>query len=232
MNIYKMACSPSSMNDAPHVAQSKRFDMQMHPNPITPFHAPPRRPDPAHPFHGPASSSLRTCRRPLLRLRLLHLLYIIFRLHQPNLSLPSANILLTSRTHQLHRIHPFPSLTSPTARPPSSLPSFIPTSRAPSPSAPPPHKNTKKRTHTILNSLHIGSLGCAPTPSQYFARDVSSLISLIGFPSLCGAAFGTGSYVPRTSSGFELRAVLRVCSVWLRRGQGGGLYRAWATTIL
>src|SRR4051812_31231138 len=31
--------------------------------------------------------------------------------------------------------------------------------------------------HTIDNNLHAGSLGCAPTPNQYFALDISSLIS-------------------------------------------------------
>ena len=36
---------------------------------------------------------------------------------------------------------------------------------------------------TILNNLHAGSLGCAPTPNQYFARDMSSFISFIGLPS-------------------------------------------------
>lgn len=50
------------------------------------------------------------------------------------------------------------------------------------------------RTRTILNNLHAGSLGCAPTPSQYFARDVSSFISLKGLPpSPSGAGFGIGS---------------------------------------
>lgn len=45
----------------------------------------------------------------------------------------------------------------------------------------------------ILNNLQAGSLGCAPTPSQYFALDVSNLISLNGFPSPKGAGLGTGS---------------------------------------
>lgn len=31
---------------------------------------------------------------------------------------------------------------------------------------------------TIDNNRHAGSEGCAPTPSQYFARAMSSLISL------------------------------------------------------
>lgn len=49
---------------------------------------------------------------------------------------------------------------------------------------------------TILSSLHAGSLGCAPTPNQYFARDVSSLMSLIALPSPDGGGLGMGSYVP------------------------------------
>lgn len=36
---------------------------------------------------------------------------------------------------------------------------------------------------TIDSSRHAGSEGCAPTPSQYFARAMSSLISLYGLPS-------------------------------------------------
>lgn len=58
----------------------------------------------------------------------------------------------------------------------------------------PPSPSNKRLT--ILNNLHAGSLGCAPTPSQYFARDVSSLMSLIGFPSPDGGGLGMGSYVP------------------------------------
>ena len=45
-------------------------------------------------------------------------------------------------------------------------------------------KGKKKRIfikHTILNNRHAGSLGCAPTPNQYFALVVSSRISLNGF---------------------------------------------------
>ena len=53
----------------------------------------------------------------------------------------------------------------------------------------------KEIEHTILNNLHAGSLGCAPTPSQYFALDVSSRISLNGLPlsSPARGALGIGS---------------------------------------
>ncbi len=54
--------------------------------------------------------------------------------------------------------------------------------------------------HTILNNLHAGSLGCAPTPSQYFALAESSLISFQRFPSPSIGALGIGSYVPVFSS--------------------------------
>jgi hypothetical protein len=50
--------------------------------------------------------------------------------------------------------------------------------------------------HTILNNLHAGSLGCAPTPSQYFALAESSLTSFHFFPSPSIGALGIGSYVP------------------------------------
>jgi hypothetical protein len=50
--------------------------------------------------------------------------------------------------------------------------------------------------HTILNNLHAGSLGCAPTPSQYFALAESSLISFQRLPSPSIGALGIGSYVP------------------------------------
>lgn len=48
----------------------------------------------------------------------------------------------------------------------------------------------------MLNNLQAGSLGCAPTPNQYFALEVSSLMSLIALPSPEGGGLGTGSYVP------------------------------------
>jgi hypothetical protein len=54
----------------------------------------------------------------------------------------------------------------------------------------------KSRLHTIASNLQHGSDGCAPTPNQYFARAVSNLISLKGFPCPQGAGFGMGSYVP------------------------------------
>lgn len=50
--------------------------------------------------------------------------------------------------------------------------------------------------HTMASNLHAGSLGCAPTPSQYFARAVSSLMSLYGRPSPDFGGLGIGSYVP------------------------------------
>lgn len=70
---------------------------------------------------------------------------------------------------------------------------ILPSLRSPSRHHP---THERKRQHTILNSLQAGSLGCAPTPNQYFAREVSSLISLIGFPSPEGGGLGMGSYVP------------------------------------
>lgn len=69
-----------------------------------------------------------------------------------------------------------------------------------------PHPCSQSRTstkypelrikHTILNNLHAGSLGCAPTPSQYFALAESSLMSFQRFPSPSIGALGIGSYVP------------------------------------
>ncbi|RYP02025.1 hypothetical protein DL764_005993 [Monosporascus ibericus] len=51
------------------------------------------------------------------------------------------------------------------------------------------------------NSLQTVSVGCAPTPIQYFALIVSSLMSLCKRPeSSYGSGFGIGSYVPMTSS--------------------------------
>ena len=73
-------------------------------------------------------------------------------------------------------------------------PSFSISPKAPNynPSLP-NHIRTKTPRLTILKSLHAGSLGCAPTPNQYFALAVSSLISLTGFPSPKGGSLGTGS---------------------------------------
>ena len=58
----------------------------------------------------------------------------------------------------------------------------------------------KRESHTMLKSLQAGSLGCAPTPNQYFALEVSSLMSLIALPSPEGGGLGTGSYVPANYS--------------------------------
>lgn len=69
------------------------------------------------------------------------------------------------------------------------LPLSFPLSYPPSPPPLPPNADQL----TILNNRHTGSLGCAPTPSQYFARDVSSLMSLNGLPSPSGAGLGIGS---------------------------------------
>lgn len=107
--------------------------------------------------------------------------------------------------------------------------------------SPNPSENRPTRTKTvekspqltILSNLQAGSLGCAPTPSQYFALAISNLTSLNFLGAISTAApapgiaadvlgvfvslgvLGIGSYVPSTSSGFEFRAV-----------------RAWATTML
>jgi len=74
---------------------------------------------------------------------------------------------------------------------------------------------------TIVNNLQAGSLGCAPTPSQYFARLMSSLTSLnlrcevfdavdVGAreEGSSSGSCGRGLKVPRTSIGLELRPVL------------------------
>ncbi len=79
--------------------------------------------------------------------------------------------------------------------------------------APPPlHAPFLSHVRTIDNNLHAGSLGCAPTPSQYFALTLSRRISLNGLPSPSSGVFGIGSYVPRTSIGLLLRAVLLLLS--------------------
>ena len=61
----------------------------------------------------------------------------------------------------------------------------------------------------MFKSFHALSLGCAPTPIQYFALDTSNLTSLNGLCLGFSGCIATGLYVPSTSSGFELRAVLR-----------------------
>jgi hypothetical protein len=69
---------------------------------------------------------------------------------------------------------------------------------------------------TIDNNLHAESLGCAPTPNQYFALVESSLISFHMGPSPSIDGLGIGSYVPRTSRGLLFRAVLvSVISNWI-----------------
>lgn len=82
---------------------------------------------------------------------------------------------------------------------------------------------------TMDRNLHTVSVGCAPTPTQYFALSTSSLISLCSLPdSSYESFFGMGSYVPMTSSGFEFRAVLDKAKAvslgalfWLRRAAEG-----------
>ena len=70
------------------------------------------------------------------------------------------------------------------------------------------HALSRKTIRTIANSLHAGSDGCAPTPNQYFALDISSLISFHLLDSPSRGSFGIGSYVPMTSIGFEFLADL------------------------
>jgi len=74
----------------------------------------------------------------------------------------------------------------------------------PSPQNQPKARQSRHSSHlaslTIDKSLHAGSEGCAPTPSQYFARAVSSLMSLWGLPWPRGAGLGMGSYVPGDQS--------------------------------
>jgi hypothetical protein len=70
-------------------------------------------------------------------------------------------------------------------------------------------KNFLGTMPTMDRSRQTVSVGCAPTPIQYCARSRSSRISLCRAPeSSYGSGFGTGSYVPMTSSGLEFRAVL------------------------
>ena len=75
-------------------------------------------------------------------------------------------------------------------------------------------KKKKKAKHTKFNNRQTESLGCAPTPSQYFARDRSSEISLYALARAASSSdrfvgrCGTGFSVPITSRGFELRADL------------------------
>lgn len=72
---------------------------------------------------------------------------------------------------------------------------------------------------TIDRNLHTVSVGCAPTPTQYFALSTSSLMSLCSLPDSSYESFlGIGSYVPMTSSGFEFRAVLERAKCSQRMG--------------
>lgn len=68
-------------------------------------------------------------------------------------------------------------------------------SLAPSSICPPstPSAESIGKSRTRLNSLHAGSLGCAPTPIQYRALAVSSLMSLKGLPSPSVGGLGIGS---------------------------------------
>lgn len=62
---------------------------------------------------------------------------------------------------------------------------------------------------TIERNRQTVSVGCAPTPIQYFARSMSSRMSLCCLPDVSYESFlGTGSYVPITSRGLLFRAVL------------------------
>lgn len=65
----------------------------------------------------------------------------------------------------------------------------------------------------MLNNFHMLSLGCAPTPIQYFALDISSFTSLNARFSGSDGCVATGLYVPRTSRGLEFRAVLDLISL-------------------
>lgn len=111
----------------------------------------------------------------------------------------------------------------------SSIPSceFCPSANGPNKSERPVLSGVAR---TMERNLHTVSVGCAPTPTQYFALSTSSLMSLCSLPDSSYESFlGMGSYVPMTSSGFEFRAVLEKgegsqrpgsfggCDGWLRR---------------
>ena len=83
-----------------------------------------------------------------------------------------------------------------------------------------PTAATAEQKLTIDSIRHIVSVGCAPTPIQYFVRVTSSWMSLCAFwsgapdgvfpaPSYASCC-GLGLYVPNTSMGRLLRAV-RAC---------------------
>lgn len=141
------------------------------------------------PCHTLMSSTLQRITLRRLRERyllLLHLLHMILRLQQSNLARPVSTHSDQVKSSLPHP-HPHPPslLLSPYSNPPDTSP---PTRLQPS--AP---KTQENNALTILKILHMVSLGCAPTPNQYFALAVSSLISLIGFPSPSGAGLGMGS---------------------------------------
>jgi len=81
---------------------------------------------------------------------------------------------------------------------------------------------------TKHNNLATGSVGCAPTPNQYFVRELSSRISLnflganfspvtrnSGVSGLATGVWGIGLYVPRTSRGRLSRADLACATTML-----------------
>jgi hypothetical protein len=55
-----------------------------------------------------------------------------------------------------------------------------------------PTRNCGSRMPTMLSSRHAVSLGCAPTPTQYRARDTSSLMSFQGRPCVSPGRGGCG----------------------------------------
>lgn len=76
---------------------------------------------------------------------------------------------------------------------------------------------------TIERNLHTVSVGCAPTPIQYFARSMSRRMSLCSFPEVSYVSFfGMGSYVPMTSRGLLFRAVLQNSLNFFGRAGGEG----------
>lgn len=52
----------------------------------------------------------------------------------------------------------------------------------------------KKRPPTKLNNLQTGSLGWAPTPSQYFALELSKAMSLNGFGDFASSGTSVGFF--------------------------------------
>lgn len=103
-----------------------------------------------------------------------------------------------------------PSFSFPSTAPPSGLKLFAAESALTTWPCTLPTRNCGSKIPTMLSSRHAVSLGCAPTPTQYRARLMSRRMSFHGRPCVSPGrgACGFGSYVPRTSSGRELRAVL------------------------